>query len=82
MKAVRLQLWLLLTLVLHAFALEAVAQYFAFGRNKVQYRNFEWYYIQSEHFDVYFTEGGEYLGKFTADARRSRICDHSQRLSL
>ncbi|MCS7212247.1 MAG: peptidase MA family metallohydrolase [Chloroherpetonaceae bacterium] len=46
----------------------ASAQYFAFGRNKVQYRNFEWYYIQSEHFDVYFTEGGEYLAKFTADA--------------
>lgn len=46
----------------------ALAQYFAFGRNKVQYRNFEWYYIQSEHFDVYFTEGGEYLAKFTADA--------------
>ncbi|MBC8044342.1 MAG: PD40 domain-containing protein [Rhizobacter sp.] len=44
------------------------AQYFSFGKNKVQYKNFEWSYVQSEHFDVYFTEGGEYLGKFTADA--------------
>ncbi len=68
MRAVRPQLWLLLILALNAFALDATAQYFAFGRNKVQYRNFEWYYIQSEHFDVYFTEGGEYLAKFTADA--------------
>lgn len=46
----------------------ARAQYFAFGKNKVQYRNFEWSYIQSRHFDVYFTEGGEYLARFTADA--------------
>jgi WD40 repeat protein len=68
MKAVRLQLWFLLLLALNAFTFDAAAQYFAFGRNKVQYRNFEWYYIQSEHFDVYFTEGGEYLAKFTADA--------------
>jgi len=44
------------------------AQYFSFGKNKVQYQNFKWKYIQSEHFDVYFTTGGEYLAKFTADA--------------
>ncbi|MFN3426994.1 MAG: peptidase MA family metallohydrolase [Candidatus Thermochlorobacter sp.] len=68
MSARRLSSYLLIFFALNTFLPEAMAQYFAFGRNKVQYRNFEWYYIQSEHFDVYFTEGGEYLGKFTADA--------------
>ncbi|NTW49214.1 MAG: hypothetical protein HGB19_05680, partial [Chlorobiales bacterium] len=45
----------------------ANAQYFSFGKNKVQYTEFNWKYVQSDHFDVYFTEGGEYLAKFTAD---------------
>ncbi len=37
-----------------------------FGKNKVQYQDFTWQYIQSKNFDVYFAEGGEYLAKFTA----------------
>lgn len=42
----------------------AMAQFF--GKNKVQYTNFEWQYIQSEHFDIYFTEGGLGIAEFTA----------------
>lgn len=45
------------------FAVAAQAQ---FGKNKVQYKGFEWYYIQSEHLDVYFSQGGEYIATFTA----------------
>ncbi|HRS02689.1 MAG TPA: peptidase MA family metallohydrolase, partial [Bacteroidota bacterium] len=37
-----------------------------FGKNKVQYERFNWKYIQSEHFDVYYNEGSKYLGEFTA----------------
>lgn len=37
-----------------------------FGKNKVQYDKFEWKYIQSENFDVYFHQGGYYGAKFTA----------------
>ncbi|MBN9400064.1 MAG: PD40 domain-containing protein ['Candidatus Kapabacteria' thiocyanatum] len=37
-----------------------------FGKNKVQYEKFKWRFIQSENFDVYFHEGGEYAAKFTA----------------
>ncbi len=29
------------------------AQYY-FGRNKVQYNNFKWYILKTEHFDIYF----------------------------
>ena len=28
--------------------------YAQFGKNKVQYKSFEWYYIQTKHFDIYF----------------------------
>lgn len=38
-----------------------------FGKNKVQYKKFDWSYIQSPHFNVYFYEGGRDLAEFTAD---------------
>ncbi|MBN1481382.1 hypothetical protein EH223_03320 [candidate division KSB1 bacterium] len=40
------------------------AQYF--GKNKVQHKAFTWQYLQSEHFDIYFTDGGEGIAAFTA----------------
>lgn len=42
-----------------------------FGKNKVQYTKFNWYFIQSSHFDVYFTDGGYDLAEFTAEAAES-----------
>ena len=47
------------------------AQDTQFGKNKVQYTEFEWFYIQSAHFDVYFSQGGEYIADFTADMAES-----------
>ncbi len=44
------------------------AQYFRFGKNRVQYDAQAWSYVQSRHFDVYFYEGGYYLADFTAKA--------------
>ncbi len=38
-----------------------------FGKNKVQYKNFDWKYIQSPHFDVYFYSGGRDLAEFCAE---------------
>ncbi len=38
-----------------------------FGKNKIQYQNFEWYFIQSTHFDIYFYPGGEKLAEFAAE---------------
>lgn len=49
-------------------SVEVSAQYFSFGKNKVNYNNQTWYYVQSKHFDVYYYLGGEYLARFTADA--------------
>ncbi|MCX7930716.1 MAG: BamA/TamA family outer membrane protein [Chlorobi bacterium] len=37
-----------------------------FGKNKVQYQSFEWRYITSPHFDVYFHDSLSYLATFCA----------------
>ncbi len=42
-----------------------------FGRNKVQYENKNWEFIQSEHFDFYYYEGGRRLAEFAADVAES-----------
>lgn len=44
-----------------------------FGQNKVQYKVFDWKYIQSQHFDIYFNQGGEYIAQFTAVAAESSL---------
>lgn len=55
----------ILVLVLLAFSVELFAQ--GFGKNKVQYVEFDWRYIQSEHFDVYYSAGQERIAEFTAE---------------
>lgn len=44
---------------------------FGFGKNKVQYHPFEWHYLQSEHFDVYFYPGAYDIAAFTANEAES-----------
>jgi Tol biopolymer transport system component len=44
--------WLLVTAVLLLCASPAQAQYF--GRNKVQYRDFDFEVLRTEHFDIYY----------------------------
>jgi len=51
--------------------LDAQAQFF--GKNKVQYTNFDWHYIQSEHFDVYFANDGYDIAAFTARAAEQAL---------
>jgi len=44
-----------------------------FGQNKVQYKVFDWKYIQTTHFDIYFSQDGEYIAQFTAVAAESSL---------
>lgn len=44
-----------------------------FGMNRVQYKSFDWYYIQTKHFDVYFTGEGKYIAEFTAHAAEASL---------
>ena len=61
---------------------QAWAQYFPFGKNKVQYEELEWSFVQSKHFDVYYYEGGQHLAGFAAQAAEDayvqieRLFDH------
>ena len=49
------------------FVLPVVAQNEGgFGQNKVQYRPFDWNYIRTEHFDIYYYKGGERIAEFAA----------------
>ncbi len=54
---------LVLFLTFFIFSEKSHAQ---FGQNKVQYKKFNWEYIQTKHFDIYFHQGGRYLAEFTA----------------
>lgn len=38
-----------------------------FGQNKVQYKDFEWYYIQTRNFDIYFNEEQDTIAYFAAE---------------
>ena len=67
----KITFWFLAGLLSITGTSSVLAQATVFGKNKVQYKDFEWYFIQSSHFDVYFTKGGDYLGEFTADIAES-----------
>lgn len=41
------------------------AQNSVFGKNKVQYKTFDWQFIQTSHFDVYYAQDGFELASFT-----------------
>jgi Tol biopolymer transport system component len=58
MKLIKLLLLIIVLLVNVGFA--------QFGKNKMQTKDFEWHYIQTNHFDIYFANGGDTLTEFTA----------------
>ncbi len=51
-----------------------------FGKNRVQYRDHDWYYIQTKHFDIYFSMEGKDAAEFTAQSAEEAIEDIQQRL--
>ncbi len=51
-----------------------------FGKNKVQYRSFNWYFIQSKHFDVYFYPQEYYLAEFAAETAESAYSSISRHI--
>ena len=59
MHASRLARLLFMGAFLAFAAVPAAAQ--SFGKNKVQYRTFDWKIVSSTHFDVYYYQGGDSL---------------------
>ena len=44
-----------------------------FGKNRVQYKKFNWKYYQTKNFNAYFNEGGIQLGKFVAQVAEEEL---------
>ncbi len=66
--------------MLCAIATPAMAQYYHFGRNKIQYEDFDWHVLRTEHFDVYFypemqdlAEHGAYFAEEVYEEMRHRF---------
>lgn len=52
-----------------------------FGQNIVQYDNFSWSFIQSKHFDIYYSEDGKSHAEFTASEAESAYLNISNSLN-
>ena len=65
----------LATLLLVFSATEKIfAQYFNFGKNRVQYEEFDWRFIETDHFDIYYYDAKNYhLAQFTAETVESSL---------
>jgi Tol biopolymer transport system component len=55
------------------FILNFKSTFAQFGKNKVQYKEFKWEYLQTKHFDIYFTQDGYDLAEFTATVAESSL---------
>jgi len=68
-----------LILVLTLFSIFIQNSLFAqFGKNKVQYKYFKWQYIQTKHFDIYFSQDGYALAEYTATVAESSLVSLSR----
>lgn len=65
----------LVLLIVCALFTPVSAQETYFGKNKVRYKNFEWSYIQSRHFDIYFYEDAYTTAKFAATVMESSLVE-------
>ena len=67
-------------LLVFALAAHVTAQETYFGKNKVRYRNFDWSYIQTRHFDLYFYDNSYPVAKFAADVMEKSYQEISEEL--
>jgi len=44
-----------------------------YGKNRVQYKKFNWRYYQTRNFNTYYSEGGLALGKFVAQVAEEEL---------
>ena len=51
----------------------SISAFGQFGKNKIHIKDYDWYYIQTKHFDIYFSQDGETLTEFAAKAGEDAI---------
>ncbi|MFZ1519863.1 MAG: biopolymer transporter Tol [Ignavibacteriaceae bacterium] len=62
-----------LKLLLMIFILLSISAFAQFGKNKIHIKDYDWYYIQTKHFDIYFYQDGETLTEFAAKSAEDAI---------
>lgn len=72
--------YLLAALFMIIGALPLSAQFYQgsnleFGKNRVQYRDFEWFYYPTENFEVYYYQGGEQLAQYVLVSAEKNLKD-------
>lgn len=67
-------------MVLYGTLLFAQTAQEEFGKNRVQYKNFEWSYYTATDFKVYYYLGGQELGKFAVASAGNVISEVEQQL--
>ena len=70
-----------ITIAIALIAASAAAQNVYFGQNKVQYRDFNWSYIQTADFDIYFYKGEDTLAVFAAGVLNEAYKEISEELN-
>ncbi len=51
-----------------------------FGKNKVQFKEYDWYFIQTRHFDIYFSDDAKEITEFAAIACEEALLDIQEKL--
>ncbi len=75
------KIFILAAVLLACLAGSLLGQETSFGKNKVQYKNFEWFYIQTRHFDIHYYENAYPTAKFTAAVLESAYVEISKELN-
>lgn len=62
-----------ITLLAVSAGIKAQVNAVTFGKNRVQYKKLKWEYIQTENFNVYYTQGGKELAKFIVQCAEAEL---------
>jgi hypothetical protein len=69
----------ILTALILAVPISAQEEYF--GKNKVQWKDFDWKFLQTPHFDIYFYQDSYRMAKFSAEVLESALVVISEELN-
>ena len=60
-------------LLIFPFTMMAQVNSVVFGRNRLQFKKFQWKFYQSKHFNTYVSQGGTDLGKFVSQVAEEEL---------
>ncbi len=70
---IRFKLLLLLFSSIYFVPAKTQVNAVVFGKNRIQYKKFDWHFYQSENFNVYYNEGGLELAKYLVQVAEEEL---------